>query len=441
MGAYQKHLSNRVKTRVITDLSWPPYNSVNHFIDKELCRVSYVTIDDAVSLIKSCGKKALLLKVDIEDAYRNIVVQPEDWHLLGTTWQVNGVLHYYLDTRLPFGLRSSARLFSMFAEALRFMMVKNGAINTINYLDDFLSVTPHCEELGNVNKTVVLRTCEQSGFPINTKKTVGPVTELEFLGIVIDTDNMELRMSTERLNNVRAELLSWLGKRSGTKRQLLSLLGKLVFMSRIIKPGRIFMRRIITCTSKLKQLHHKVRLSREARSDISWWLSFTEVWNKKSVFYDDEWMCADNDLCFFTDASLYGIGGVLQKQWFAAKIPDTYTIKNIAWKELYALIVACATWGKHFAGKKIIINCDNNAIVHSVNNGSSKTPELMTLIRRLYFIQAYHNFELKLKYVQSRLNIADLPSRLKIQRFLADYPEMRRIEPTFNSELYSDPTE
>jgi hypothetical protein len=54
MGAFSKpsKTGSGTKTRVIHDLSWPPDNSVNTYIPAELCSVSYVTIDTAVSIVK-----------------------------------------------------------------------------------------------------------------------------------------------------------------------------------------------------------------------------------------------------------------------------------------------------------------------------------------------------------------------------------------------------
>ena len=49
-------------------------------------------------------------------------------------------------------------------------------------------------------------------------------------------------MSKERFNDVLDKLESWRDKKHGTKRALLSLLGKLVFMCQIISPGRTFIR-------------------------------------------------------------------------------------------------------------------------------------------------------------------------------------------------------
>ena len=54
-------------------------------------------------------------KMDIQHAYRNIPVAPEDRRLLGMLWQGK----VYVDKVLPFGLRSAPLIFSAVADALQ----------------------------------------------------------------------------------------------------------------------------------------------------------------------------------------------------------------------------------------------------------------------------------------------------------------------------------
>ena len=110
MGATAKPSADgSTKYRIITDLSWPPTNSVNLYISKEVSSVNYINVDNAASMIRECGLNCDQIKLDLADAYRQIVVRPDEWFLLGTTLeQDDGNLAYYIDTRLPFGLRSAA---------------------------------------------------------------------------------------------------------------------------------------------------------------------------------------------------------------------------------------------------------------------------------------------------------------------------------------------
>ena len=69
MGVIPKSHTPR-KWRLITDLWHPPGTSVNDGIDSRIDSLSYITVDDVVSMAAKLGKGALLAKVDIESAYR-----------------------------------------------------------------------------------------------------------------------------------------------------------------------------------------------------------------------------------------------------------------------------------------------------------------------------------------------------------------------------------
>ena len=70
------------KWRLIVNLSTPTGASVNNFVDPGLCSLSYASVEDAAAFLFRDGKGALLAKLDIKSAYRNVPVHPEDGHLL-----------------------------------------------------------------------------------------------------------------------------------------------------------------------------------------------------------------------------------------------------------------------------------------------------------------------------------------------------------------------
>ena len=70
------------KRRLIVDLSSPSNASVNDSIEKDMCSVSYVTIEHIVDELLCLGPGALMAKVDIQQAYRIMLVHPDDRHLL-----------------------------------------------------------------------------------------------------------------------------------------------------------------------------------------------------------------------------------------------------------------------------------------------------------------------------------------------------------------------
>jgi len=65
-------------------------------------------------------------------------VYPEDRFLLGKCWEDN----MYMDTALPFRPRSFPLIFTALADAPFWIMRQRGAINTNNYIGDFITVRP-----------------------------------------------------------------------------------------------------------------------------------------------------------------------------------------------------------------------------------------------------------------------------------------------------------
>jgi hypothetical protein len=257
-----------------------------------------------------------------------------------------------------------------------------------------------------------------------------PSTCIEFLGVIIDSEKMELRISEKRLDSVMQELCKWVDRKSGSKRDLLSLLGKLVFVSKVISPGRIFMRRLYDLTMGLKHLHYRVKLNRDAREDIIWWLNCAASWNCKSVFLDDDWI-SSNLIHLYTDASDVGLGCIFESSWFVLEFDSKERAMIIAWRELYAIVLACFTWGQKWLGRKIIMHCDNSVVVSVVNSGTSKNRDIMCLIRVLFNICVKYNFDIRLEFIPGAENVgADHLSRLNYAAFHADSSACYNKNPT-----------
>ena len=105
---------NTGKWRLITDMSSPHNQSVNDGIDPTLCSLSYITTDDVAEIVTTLGTGSLMAKIDIESAYRLIPVHPDDRPLQAVQWEGQ----VFIDTRLPFGLRSAPKIFNAVADAL-----------------------------------------------------------------------------------------------------------------------------------------------------------------------------------------------------------------------------------------------------------------------------------------------------------------------------------
>ena len=261
------------KWRLILDLSNPSGSSINDGINPELCSLSFISVNDVARVVGILGRGTMLAKTDIKSAYRIIPVHPADRLLLGMEWQGN----IFIDTRLPFGLRSVPLIFTAIADTLEWVVKQQGVQYLYHYLDDFITCGPPGTSECQLNMHKLLGCCSQLGIPIAQDKTEGPTTCLAFLGIEVDTQAMELRLPAQKLARVRHTVSEWLGRKAARRRELESLVVTLQHATKVVRPGRRFVRRLIQVMSSVKGRDHFVRLGADVRSDLMWWQHFLEL--------------------------------------------------------------------------------------------------------------------------------------------------------------------
>ena len=127
-----------LKWQLIFDPSYPASHSVNDGIPRSLHSLKYVTIDDAINQIIDTGPNAPLAKVDIKHAFCLLSIHIVDCHLLAMKWKQS----IYVDTCLPFGLRSVPKLFNILADLLSWISQQRGVTFVMHYLDDLLLIGP-----------------------------------------------------------------------------------------------------------------------------------------------------------------------------------------------------------------------------------------------------------------------------------------------------------
>jgi hypothetical protein len=127
----------------------------------------------------------------------------------------------------------------------------------------------------------------------------------------------------------------------------------------------------------------------------------------------------------FTDASGgFGCGAfVLDTQmWFPLPWPKSYGEagihlgeESITLKELLPIVMACAVWGREWEQSRVICHCDNQGVVALVNSGYSRVPQIMHLLRCLFFVRARFQVSLYAVHIPGRENtLADAISRNNI---------------------------
>jgi hypothetical protein len=408
---------NSEKVRVIHHLSFPHGgDSVNASIVEEPLYLP--TFGHAARVVALFGRGALLIKLDVSAAYKQVPVRKEDWPLLGFLWESS----YYHERVLPFGLRSSCRLWDLYAAALHYFLYHH--LNTkcrrevIHYVDDFLFIVePGKMEEAQRMLAGAIALCAELGLPLAAEKTEGPVTCLTFLGIELDTIKLEARLPEQRLSELRRLMVEW-GQRSlASIRDLQSIAGLLNFAAQVIRPGRFwlssFYKQIALLLRTKVQPTLPCKIPRAVSADVSHWKTLLHEWNGVSVLYDASWLLSDR-IELFTDACEDGYGGVFGNEWFAGRwSPAVWgealhdlSKRSMPFLELYALVSAAVLWGEKWKAKKITFRCDCMPVVQAIGRGSSRSRGMNHLLRILCRDACINGYDFRAEHIAGADNVA-----------------------------------
>lgn len=419
-------LQGEAAFRLIHHLSYPEGLSINDFIPPEACTVQYTSFDQTVDMIQKLGNDAFMAKFDIKSAFRLLPVIPADFPLLGMSFQDQ----FYIDKCLPFGCSISCALFETFSTFLEWVIRDVTRTNNIaHYLDDFILAAHNAKQCAK-HLDSSLQIMQQLGVPIAPQKTVQPTTCLTFLGLVIDTAKGQIQLPQDKvaqLVNQLSQIVSSTSKKV-TLHTLQSIVGKLNFVCRAIPMGRPFLRRLIDAQKGAKKQHHRIRISAGMREDLKLWLQFLANHNGTTLFLQREW-ATNQQLQLYTDAAgSQGFGAYFQGHWANAPWPAHWiqqgVVKDITFLELFPIVLAIRIWGKNLTNKRVVLFCDNQAVVSIINKHTAKGQRVMTLLRRMILLCLQNNIHFKARYINTHANIiADALSRFQMSRFRQAAPQ------------------
>ena len=376
-------------------------NSLNHHTPEEFCTVRYKDLDEAIRIcfkLRAAGYTGPIYfgKTDLSSAFRQLPLRVKDfkWLLMKAKNPATGKWYFFVDKCLPFRSSISCALFQHFSDALcHIAQVKSGQLNRIiNYLDDFLFIAIALAIFNGMLDTF-LNICKEIEYPVALEKTEWANTWVIFLGMLMEGQHHCLIVPEEKKRKGLNVINNFIDARKTTVKNLQVLTGILNFLCKAVVPGRAFLRRMYAKidTKRLKP-HHHVSLDVEFRADAHIWKLFLENANNTSIrrpFLDLNMEKTSIQLDFYSDASKaenLGFGGVFAKDYIWGQWEPGFIRKydpSITYLELYALTVAILSWSDRIRNVRVIIFCDNQAVVNIVNSLSSKCANCMHLIRIL----------------------------------------------------------
>ena len=386
---------------------------------------TYPKVDDLRKIILTCGQACYLWKRDLHRFYLQIPMDPVEYQYVGCVWR--GLVFFFVT--LMFGLRHSGLQGQRITDALSWIHRRLGLLhgdgrmfNCINYSDD-LGGGESTKERADLSFTRLGIVLEELGLAESVDKARAPNTEMVYLGVQFNTVTMTMSVPPDKLAELKEEIERWYKKTTTAKKPLQSLLGKLFWVSRVVKHSRTFMSRL------LKQLREipinpancKVKLSEDCRKDLLWWRTFLKVYNGVTMIENEDAIQLSLPQLIDTpftvcvgDATLTGGGAWHGSSYWSRQFPHQLKDPQIPVhvKEFLVVTASAKLWGSSWAGKVIQIFCDNDPVSDVISGERPSDPKMMSLLREFKYLVCTFKFYPVLRKISSGDNIiADHISR------------------------------
>ena len=367
--------------RVILDLSYPEGGrTVNAGITKNCLdglphSYTLPTVEDLATYVRLMGQSSYLWKSDLSRAYKQVRADPGDIPLLGFTFQ--GAT--YLDVTPSFGARLSAGACQRTTSAVCYLMRKMG-FTVLVYLDDFCGIEKTLDK-ANQAYAAFLTLTGDLGLALAPAKCSPPTLSLEWLGFLIDTDSMIVSVPSAKLEDVLSECRPWAHKVTATRKEIQSLVGKLVHISRCLPHARRFICRILATLRKAPDTG-RVPLSTSFKADVRWFQKYAEYSNGVRLIDPD--LLEYNIEC---DSSLTGGGGNTATHFYEIVYDAEHrrTCTHITQSEAVNIVTAYRTLTPSSTlGMRIVIYTDSMSSKYALQTGRTKDYVLAACSRQMW---------------------------------------------------------
>ena len=339
------------------------------------CHVTYnhfkmESLENVLSIIRP---DVWMASVDLKDAFYSIPLHSEHHKYFKFIWDKQ--LYQYV--AMPNGYSEAMRVFTKILKPPFSHLRAQGFLSVVFVDDTYLQGDTYAQCLSNVQTTI--DTLQNLGFTIHAEKSIlEPKQEIEFLGFVINSNNMCVSLSERKTNGLIHKINNFKSLEIQTIRQLASVIGSLLSTFPAVPNGPLHYRNLERF--KIQQLKankgnfeakiHSMPI--ECDQELAWWVA-----NIKSSFRKIE--IPDIDHTIFTDASNLGWGAddgtcPIGGRWAKSEI------QQINFLELKAIKLALETYCKSTIYNHIRIMSDNSTAIAYINSkGGTKSPPLDAL--------------------------------------------------------------
>ena len=363
-------------------------------------------MDNIHTVLSLVTKGCFMAKIDIKDAYYSVPILEK--HQKYLKFLHNGVLYKFLC--LPNGLCSGPRKFTKLLKPALATLRKEKVILSA-YIDDIITLNKSQEKcFTNVLKCLEL--FDSLGFVVHPEKSEFlPSTEIDYLGFVINSSDMTLKLTIDKKDKIQKLCFSVLETDLIPIRLVAQILGKFVSSFLAVMFGPLHYRylevdKTIALKHHLGDFNKKMKLSIGAREEIEWW--YNNIQSSYNTISK-----GNPDYVVTTDACKTGWGATLDSHKTGGLFLAEESEYHINVLELMAVLFALKALCSHMSDVYIKILSDNSTTVHTINNmGSCRSLECNLMVQQIWNWAIEHNIWLSSSHIPGVDNIdADEESR------------------------------
>lgn len=345
--------------------------SVNKFIENY-----HFKMDSLKTAINLMSKNCYFGSIDLKDAFFSISVRQCDRKYLRFRW--NNTLYQF--TCLAQGLSTCPRVFTKIMKCAFSELRKMGHCNTA-YIDDSLLISEsYAECTTNIQDTVEL--LDNLGLTIHPDKSVFiPVQEIQYLGFILNSVDMSLRLTVEKAIKIKEVCALILSKSIVSIREISELIGKMVASEFGVPYAKLFHKRLeIAKNEQLRRFRGdfdaKFSLDDKCKLDINWRIDNIEI-SKKYVTIENP------SIVIKSDASLTGWGGVYGDQSTGGRWSSEESCYHINQLELLAVYLTLKSFCASMTSVHIRALIDNTTAVTYINKMGGMKANFSELTREI----------------------------------------------------------
>ena len=348
---------------------------------------------------------------DLKSAYYSIPIHEGDRKYLKFIWKDQ----LYEFTCYSNGLCSAPRYFTKITKPI-FAFLHSLAIIIIGYLDDSLIVASNKQDCWRAI-ALTISAFMKLGFFIHPDKSIlVPCQEIVYLGFIINSINMTVRLTDKRKQKLKLWAIHIFKNEYNKIKDVAKLIGLMVASFPAVTYGPLYYRNLEREKSQaikenLGKWENRMKLSDKALEEINWWINNIEKAEHKLIQPVPH-------MIIKSDASLLGWGThCLTKNFISqtggAWLPSEYLTMHINELETYATYLSLKTYAKRVENKHILLYIDNTSAMLCIRKfGSCKSKRLDRLVKRIWKWCIRRNIWLSVARIASEDNVeADAESR------------------------------